>query len=149
MSEGSERVVPPSVLQESDSRRMLNKKELAQYRSLLTEVQSRLRGDVQHLSNEALDPGNESKSPTHMAELGTETFEQDFVLGVMERDQEVLGEISAAIKRVDAGTYGQCEGCVTEGKAPSRCSIPKLRLKAIPWARNCVECARKAERAYA
>jgi DnaK suppressor protein len=127
---------------------MMNKKELAQYRSLLTEVQSRLRGDVQNLSSEALDPGNESKSPTHMAELGTETFEQDFVLGVMERDQEVLGEISAALKRVDSGDYGQCEGCVAGGKAPSRCGIPKLRLKAIPWARNCVECARKVERAY-
>lgn len=128
---------------------MMNKKELAQFRSLLTEVQSRLRGDVQSLSDEALDPGNESKSPSHMAELGTETFEQDFVLGVMERDQEVLSEISAAIKRVDAGTFGQCEGCLAEGKAPSRCAIPKLRLKAIPWARNCVECARKAEQAYA
>ncbi|QDT53395.1 General stress protein 16O [Caulifigura coniformis] len=128
---------------------MMNKKDLAQFRSLLTEVQSRLRGDVQHLTNEALDPGSESKSPTHMAELGTETFEQDFVLGVMERDQEVLGEISQAIKRVDTGVYGQCEGCVAEGKAPSRCGIPKLRLKEIPWARNCVECARKVERAYA
>ena len=85
----------------------------------------------------------------HMAELGTETNEQDFVLGIMERDQEVLGEISAALKRVEAGTYGQCEGCVSEGKAPSRCGIPKLRLKAIPWARNCVDCARKTERAYA
>ncbi len=128
---------------------MMNKKDLAQFRSLLTEVQARLRGDVQHLSDEALDPGHESKSPTHMAELGTETFEQEFVLGVMERDQEVLNEISAAIKRVDAGSYGQCEGCLAEGKAPSRCSIPKMRLKAIPWARNCVECARKIEKAYA
>jgi DnaK suppressor protein len=83
-----------------------------------------------------------------MAELGTETFDQELTLGVMERDQELLGEISAAIKRVDAGTYGLCEGCVAEGKSNSKCWIPKLRLKAVPWARNCVECERKRERSY-
>ncbi|MBX3440770.1 MAG: TraR/DksA family transcriptional regulator [Planctomyces sp.] len=127
---------------------MLNKKDLAQYRALLVEYQWRLRGDVQHLTDGALDPGHESKSPTHMAELGTETFDQDLTLGVMERDQELLGEVSAAIKRVDAGAYGQCERCLADGKAPSKCWIPKLRLKAIPWARNCVECERKRERSY-
>lgn len=124
---------------------MLNKKDMAQFRTLLAEYQHRVRGDVQNLSDGALDPGHESKSPTHMAELGTETFEQDLMLGVIERDQEMLGEISAAIKRIDAGTYGQCEGCMAEGKSSSKCWIPKLRLKALPWARTCVECARKRE----
>lgn len=127
---------------------MLSKKDLGHFRMLLSEYQSRVRGDVQHLSDGALDPGHESKSPTHMAELGSETFEQDFTLGVMERDQELLGEISAAIKRVDAGTYGQCEGCVADGKSASKCGIMKTRLNAIPWARTCVDCARKRERSY-
>jgi len=127
---------------------MLNKKDLAQFRALLAEYQARVRGDVQHLSDGALDPGHESKSPTHMAELGTETFEQDLTLGVMERDQDMLGEITSALKRIDVGTYGQCEGCVAEGKPTSRTWIPKLRLKAIPWARNCVECERKREQHF-
>jgi DnaK suppressor protein len=127
---------------------MLTKKDMNQFRDLLSDYQSRVRGDVQHLSDGALDPGHESKSPTHMAELGTETFDQDLTLGVMERDQETLGEISAAIKRCDNGTYGLCEGCVAEGKPQTKSWIPKLRLKAIPWTRNCVECERKREQTY-
>jgi DnaK suppressor protein len=80
-----------------------------------------------------------------MAELGTDTFEQDFSLGVMERDQDALQEIEAALKRIEKGTYGLCEACVAEGKPPSRSGIPKTRLKAVPHARNCVACERKRE----
>ena len=76
-----------------------------------------------------------------MAELGTETYEQDFSLRVMEGDQDVLREIKAAFIRIENGTFGQCEGCVEQGKPASRCMIPKARLKVIPYARHCVACA--------
>ncbi|MEZ6066855.1 MAG: TraR/DksA C4-type zinc finger protein [Planctomycetaceae bacterium] len=127
---------------------MLNQKDIAQLRSLLLELQARLRGDVKHLSDGALDDGHESKTPTHMAELGTDSYERDFSLSLMENDQETLAEITAALKRIEAGTYGQCEVCVAEGKSPSKSSIPKTRLRAIPYARNCVECQGKLESHY-
>jgi DnaK suppressor protein len=127
---------------------MLNPKELAQFKSLLVELQARLRGDVKHLSDGALDDGQESKTPTHMAELGTDAYERDFALSLMENDQETLGEITAALKRIDAGSYGQCEHCLSEGKSPTKSSIPKTRLRAIPHARNCVECQGKMEGQY-
>jgi DnaK suppressor protein len=124
----------------------MKKKDLDEFKLLLQQLRSRIRGDVEHITNGALDGGHESKSPTHMAELGTETFEQDFSLGVMERDQGQLEEIESAIKRIDDGTYGLCQGCINEGKTPAKAMIPKLRLKAVPFARECVECARKRER---
>jgi len=127
---------------------MLKNKDLDQFRELLLSLQARLRGDVQTLSSGALGAVSESKSPTHMAELGTETYEQDFSLRVMESDQEVLKEIKAALKRIDEGTYGVCEGCMKQGKAPSKCYIPKTRLKVIPHARFCVACAEKLERQF-
>ncbi len=124
---------------------MLKKKELEQFRDLLMDLRSRLRGDVKHLSDGALDDGHDSKSPTHMAELGTDSYERDFALSLMENDQETLNEIEAAIKRIDEGTYGLCETCLAEGKSPIKASIPKTRLKAIPHTRNCVSCQEQME----
>jgi DnaK suppressor protein len=122
---------------------MLKPKELEEFKALLLDLQARVRGDVDTLSSGALGSEFDSKSPTHMAELGTETYEQDFSLRVMEGDQEVLKEIRAALKRIDNGTYGLCEGCQSEGKTSAKSVIPKMRLKVIPYARHCVSCAEK------
>lgn len=127
---------------------MLKSKDLEQYRDLLLNLQARLHGDVQALTSGALGASSESKSPTHMAELGTETYEQDFDLRIVESDQETLKEIRVALKKIDAGEYGICEGCVELGRPPSKCWIPKMRLKHIPYARHCVSCAEKHERQF-
>jgi DnaK suppressor protein len=105
-------------------------------------------GEFYELTGAAVDRtsgGGESKSPTHIAELGTTNYEQDFSLRVVESDQEVLAEIAAALKRLNDGTFGACEACLAEGKPPSKSMIPKRRLQAIPYARNCVACERKRE----
>jgi hypothetical protein len=47
--------------------------------------------------------------------------------------QEALGEVEGALRRLDDGTYGRCEGC-GELVAPER-------LEALPATRNCVKCA--------
>ncbi|MEW4489182.1 TraR/DksA C4-type zinc finger protein [Thalassoglobus sp. JC818] len=127
---------------------MLNKKDLELFKELLSVQEARIRGDVQTLTSGALGTGSESRTPTHMAELGTETYEQDFSLRVMESDQEVLKEIRAALKRIEDGTYGICEGCEDAGRPPSKRWIPKTRLKVIPYARYCVSCAEKLERQF-
>lgn len=125
---------------------MLKPSEIDQFRKLLISLKARIRGDVEQLSDEALERGNNGgDSPTHLAELGSASFEQDFSLHLMENDQEVLKEITAAIQRIENGTYGLCEGCLAEGLPASKAMIPKLRLKAIPYARDCVACKRKRE----
>lgn len=126
----------------------MNKSDLSDFRHLLLSLQSQFRGDVAQIADAALDRsegGGDSRSPTHIAELGTDTYEQDFSLGVVERDQGVLDEISAALKRIDEGTFGVCQSCLEEGKPPSKAVIKKSRLRAIPYARNCIECERKRE----
>ncbi len=123
---------------------MLKKTELVEFRSLLLVLQARLRGDVQHLADGALrrsDGDGDSKSPTHIAELGTDNYEQDFSLRFVENEQEILDEISLALKKIDDGTYGLCEKCLAEGKPPAKAAIIKERLKAIPYVRTCVHCA--------
>jgi DnaK suppressor protein len=125
---------------------MLKKPELDEFRQLLLTLRARIQGDVDQLTDEALDGGaSDMKSPTHIAELGTETYEQDFSLRVVENDQETLDEINAALKRIEDGTFGLCEMCTAAEKPKSRAGITKTRLRAIPHARNCIACERKRE----
>jgi DnaK suppressor protein len=126
----------------------VKKTELTEFKSLLVGLRARIRGDVEQLTVAALDGQRESgdaKSPTHLAELGTQAYDQDFSLRVVESDQEVIQEITAALKRIDDGTFGLCLRCLEQGKPPSKAAIPKARLRAIPYARVCVGCQRKAE----
>lgn len=123
---------------------------MVEFKQLLEDLQARLRGDVQQLTDEALgkdrqDSGGESKSPTHMAELGSDAFEQEFALSLVANEQETLSEIAAALQRIKEGTYGLCEHCVKDGKSSAQAAIPKARLKAIPYARTCFDCARRRE----
>lgn len=81
--------------------------------------------------------GDLSSMPIHMADLGTDNYEQEFALGLMDGERKLLREIDYALERINNGTYGICIGT---GQP-----IPKARLEAQPWARYCVEYARKLE----
>lgn len=127
---------------------MLKKAEMEEFKKLLLALRARIRGDVKQMTDEALDrnnDGTESKSPTHLAELGTETYEQDFALRRVENEQELLDEIEEALDRIEDESYGICAGCREAGKSIAKSVIPKPRLRVIPYARNCVECERKRE----
>jgi len=125
---------------------MINADELEQFRRLLKMIQARVRGDVQQMEEEALaGQGGDHGSTNHMAEMGSDAWSKDFSLSMVEKDEESLKEISAALQRINDGGFGVCEMCLEAGKTAARSKIPKARLKAIPYARNCVECERKRE----
>ena len=115
---------------------------------MLRLLQARLRGDVEQLKEEAFsgsEAGGDQRSSNHMAEMGSDAWDLDFSLQLVENDQGVLEEISHALKKFDDGTYGLCELCTQQGLPETKAKIPKARLQAIPHARNCVECERKKE----
>jgi len=121
----------------------MNQAELKNYQQTLLDLQNRLTSDISHLTDEALHQtgseagGNLSSVPIHMADLGTDDYEQENTLNLLQNEEHVLADIAAALDRVDHGTFGQCEECGKE--------IPEPRLRALPYARYCVECARKQE----
>jgi DnaK suppressor protein len=121
----------------------MKKSEMKPYKELLLELRRRLRGDVAGMASTALVKsgeahGSESSSiPSHIADLGSETFEQDNTLRLLDNDGEVLEEIEGALERIEDGIYGSCTEC--EHK------IPKTRLKAIPYTPYCVKCASQLE----
>ena len=121
----------------------MKKAEVKEYKGLLLALRARLRGDVSQLADAALKKnqseanGSLSTMPIHMADLGSDNFEQEFTLSLMENDEETLGAIESALERIESGEYGDCEECGTK--------IPKTRLQAIPYTPLCVKCASKME----
>jgi len=86
----------------------MKQQELDDYRILLENLRVRLKGDMSQLQSDALgsdrvDSSSESKSPTHMAELGSEAFEQDYSLSPVGNEQEKLKEIAEALDRNKSG----------------------------------------------
>lgn len=116
----------------------LNARELESYRLLLTHVRRELSGDISDLEADAFSTDGDRLSVDNPADIGSESFAQEFSLELLQRDEVTLTEIDEALGRVEAGTFGLCEGC----EEP----IPKARLNTVPHARFCVECQRKTER---
>ncbi len=117
--------------------------ELDSFRQTLQGLRARLRGDLSQMTDEALrrdtagGTGNLSNVPLHMADLGTDNYDQEFTLGLIENEQGTLELVNEALGRMEKGTFGQCVEC---GEP-----ISKPRLQAIPYARHCIGCARKLE----
>lgn len=125
---------------------MLSKEELEQFRKTLLSVQARMKNDVELLEEEAFSlKDSDHGSSNHMAEMGSDAWDLDFSLRMVENDEEFLKDISTALAKIDNGTFGLCEMCLEDGLTEAKARIPKARLKAIPYARNCVTCERKRE----
>jgi RNA polymerase-binding transcription factor DksA len=138
----------PTVAHASYRASPMKPDDLTNFQEMLRMLQARIRGDVEQIQDEALSGsgnGNDDRSSNHMAEMGSDAWDLDFSLQLVENDQEVLGEISVALKKIESGRFGLCECCLEQGKPDTRSRIPKMRLKAIPYARNCVDCERELE----
>jgi RNA polymerase-binding protein DksA len=116
----------------------LSRKELTHYRNLLVLKRKEIIGDLDAMEEAALTSGgNLSHMPIHMADIGTDTYDQDFMLGLAESERQRLREIDEALGRIQNKTYGICQMTGNE--------IPKARLDAKPWAKYTIEAARELE----
>ena len=79
------------------------------------------------------------------AEVGDEgdvavrSVQRDLVFELTDNERHLLDEVEAALRRIEKGTYGICEA---NGE-----KIAVARLKAMPYARYCVNCQSRFERA--
>jgi RNA polymerase-binding transcription factor DksA len=114
-------------------------KQLAKFRDLLLEKRKELFGDVECMEESIFQSGGDlSNMPVHMADVGSDNFEQEFSLGLMAEGKKVLTEIDLALHRIDDGTFGICEGLGVPIEMP--------RLEAIPWTRFSLEHAKLMEK---
>ena len=114
--------------------------DIEKFKDILLAKRREILGDVNHMEDETLrKPRSDlSNVPLHMADAGTDNYEMENTLGLMDGERKILVAIDGALARIEDHTYGICEG---DNKP-----IPKGRLKAIPWARYCIACAGLAEK---
>ncbi len=120
----------------------LNDKDLDFFRLLLLEKRQEIVGNMSGLGSEARNradaAGELSSMPIHMADVGTDNFEYELTLGLIEGERAIVKEIDEALERINKGTYGLC---LATGKP-----IGKARLKAKPWAKYSYEYALAQEK---
>jgi len=120
----------------------LDVQQIQRFADLLTEERLRHQTSLHRLYTEAVqntpEQIGEGTARTHLADLGTDSFEQSADLGLAEQISRTITDIDRALDRIDEGTYGVCQGC---GKA-----ISIERLEAIPSAARCAQCQSAVER---
>lgn len=132
------------------------KPELAKYKQVLEKQLASLRGDVGSMRDEALRASEQDASVDHLADQGTDNYDQGFMLGLIENEEETIKLIEEAIERIEGKgewDFGVCPLCAEEvenakkPKDPKKAAkppkavdiwIPKARLEYLPWARYCV-----------
>jgi len=124
-------------------KRRLTSTQTNHFKEMLLEKRREILVNVNEIEDEALKKsrldatGDLSSMPIHMADIGTDNYEQEFALGLMDSEIKLLREIDGALERIERKSYGICEGTGEQ--------ISKARLEAQPWARYCVEYARMVE----
>lgn len=117
--------------------------ESEQARDLLAQEGDRLRGireELGDLRDESQEDSLQELSSydQHQADVGTETFDREKDLTILDSIEGELADVERALQRLDAGTYGACEAC---GEP-----IPDDRLEALPATRFCLVDQASAER---
>lgn len=146
------------------------KAELTKYRALLERQLASLKGDVGSMRDEALRASEQDASVDHLADQGTDNYDQGFMLGLIENEEETIQRIVEALERADGKgewDFGVCPMCLEEAEGPKKKEsaakkaatakkakpaakldpwIPKARLEYVPWARYCVRHQEAEER---
>ena len=114
----------------------LTKEQLAEFRSLLEERRSKILAEAE----EQLDAVHE-ESDLRMSDevdLASAEYDQAFEHRMRDREKGLLKKVEKALRRLDEGTYDECETCGNY--------IGYKRLSARPEATLCIECKEEQER---
>lgn len=119
------------------AKRAMKKADAKVYKEKLLGLRARLRGDVHTMADAALKDASDARLSIHLADAGTDNFEQEFTLSLLASDGDTLEAIEEALVRIEDGEYGLCVECDSV--------IPKARLNALPHTAYCVKCAEQIQ----
>ena len=120
------------------------KKDLKVFKKIVLEKKEELMDDLKHISDDTLRKSQKEASGDisgytyHMADVASDNYDREFSLGLASNERKSLYELDDALKRIEDGTFGICDGC--------KGIITKIRLKAVPSARLCIKCQQKREK---
>ena len=121
----------------------MKKKEIEFYGKKLLKLKERFLSDVQELDKSSLHEttqngsGDLSGYGSHLADVATDTYEQEKALEFMNNEEQLLQDVEDALQKIEDNSYGKCEVCGD--------GIARQRLDAEPYARLCMECKRQEE----
>jgi DnaK suppressor protein len=110
----------------------MNDADLQRYRDQLLEIRGRLTMEINSLAERVRA---DERPPGEHDQLTSEPVDKDVILDNTE--ESLRRAVMEALHRIDAGTFGQCQGCGSP--------IAAERLDAVPYAALCIECERRRE----
>lgn len=117
----------------------LTPEEIEEFKSLLLQKRREILGNVESIEKDTLRKENTDLShmPLHLGDMGSDTFEVENSLNLVDSERKMLVEVDEALNRIEAGTYGLCLG--------NNKPIGRARLNAIPWTKYSIEFASQLE----
>ena len=119
-----------------------SKAKLAQFRISIEKRMEEIAEDMGDIHDGILDNGNDSEGSSqesvfsvHMADAGTDSFEQEKNYILMGRESDYYKNLEIALDRIDDGIFGICKICSE--------LIPEERMLEVPNATKCVGCKEK------
>ncbi len=113
-------------------------REREKYKKLLLERRRQLTGTLSSMAEEALKTHGAGQTVDELADVGSDQYEQELTLGLMQAERVEVQAIDKALDRIEDGSYGKCAGC--------NVNIPAPRLNAVPAAEYCIECQSHVEK---
>ena len=119
-----------------------SKAKLKQFRASIEKRMEEIAEDMGDIHDGILDNGNDSEGSSqesvfsvHMADAGTDSFEQEKNYILMGRESDYYKNLELALDRIDDGIFGICKICEE--------LIPEERMLEVPNATKCVGCKEK------
>lgn len=121
----------------------MTKREAAGFKKLLLKKRETIFDEINHIARDNLKSqkeatGDLSSYTYHMADMASDSYDRELSLNIASEEQELIYEIDEALKRIDEGKFGTCLFCNKK--------IPLKRLKALPYAKYCIQCQSKEEK---
>jgi RNA polymerase-binding protein DksA len=110
-------------------------KDLNQFKQKLIEEKNRIEMELKKIASQDSDGDYKAEFEDYGRERednASEVENYTVNLGLTESLETELEKIKLALKKIENGTYGNCEKCNKE--------IPQKRLEAYPAAQKCVDC---------
>jgi len=136
--------MPKKKSKPTPKRKGFPKEELLKIRKTLIADRAKLLDELGSISDESLKKsakdasGDLSGYSFHMADMATDLYDREFLLGLAEGERKRLQDLGDALKRIDDGSYGICDMCGDR--------ISKERLRAMPQAQYCIKCQEQTEK---
>ena len=119
-----------------------SKEKLKKFRISIKKRMEEIAEDMGDIHDGILDNGNDSEGSSqesvysvHMADAGTDSFEQEKNYILMGRESDYYKKLEQALDRMDDGIFGICKICAE--------LIPEERMLEVLNATKCVGCKEK------